>query len=330
MGRTRATQTSKGHTFDRQSRKPLKASKTRRYYRQQLKRYLDAVCKPLWRQHQRHPTESTHELMHRLGNEAVPPSLSQCMTAAKRPLSYCLHHDNVCQHLENDAYPYIMSPNALALLRDAKAWSAQVAHDTVTFDSVTAHVIKQSDAMQHSRVQHTIMEALRGQQWCHPSVAVQRIQANDKRVALRGQRGVFATRAIEAGTLLGMYCGALMTEKDYTRYCHRRMNATKLAYIRLYCLSIDHGELVKSIDKKHKELIVLPVGGTNMMHLLNDARTNPMVEDKRKRHHMQGLNAHLCSFVINKRLYAGVITTQDVNKNEELLVDYGKSYWDEK
>lgn len=257
----------------------------------------------------------------------------------------CNVHGNVRECLKQDpTYPYVVSPRALALINnnvfvqdnkyggiDHNAFvlsSSSYSVLEIIFQAHHARVPDSTEASVFTAIRTQIINSLTQCQHTHPALYLDVLGSTYPRKALRGQRGVFTKRNLPIGTFLGIYGGALLTEKDMLRWFD--FDSVGANFHQLYALSMDRGELVNMKSPKKQELLVYPLGGTDMLHMINDARVNPFAKKKSQRHRMKGHNTEFILFRFHTRIYAGAITIAPVEKGEELALDYGCGYWDGK
>jgi len=143
-------------------------------------------------------------------------------------------------------------------------------------------------------------------------VAVKRIGNDDRRLGLRGQSGLFCAQAgsgFRANRILGVYAGRLLTKKEYLE--QRLPLPAKLQRSRYSFIFED------------QQLTVDALESGNQLMLINDYRSDPFAGDESDTR----VNTQFVEVLVNGWPHLFVATTEEVKPGEELLMDYGDSYW---
>ena len=222
----------------------------------------------------------------------------------------------------HNTYPYIVSPGAAKLLNDLPL-QPRFEFSSTSFSFLTnvglePRVVQQHclQALKRTTPKHT-----------HPSLTLTRVPKDDPRVGLRDQRAVFTRNTLAAGTYLGTYSGVLTTTREVTQWFPQ--GSVGEALHSLYALQADNGELVPGANTMRNELTIYPLGGTDLMHMVNDARLNPFHASPKKRHIKLGENAAFICFRWMKGLYMSLVASVPIQAGEEIKLDYGNGYWDD-
>ena len=219
-------------------------------------------------------------------------------------------------------YPYMVSPRAAKLL-NALPLSPSFEFTPVMTDFLDSVDLSPVD------VKNDILHCFKSTpQHTHPALVMGIVPEEDAREALRGQLAVYSNTLIPRGTYLGTYSGALTTTAEYdTWYPNESVGH---AMHSIYALTADDGEMVPGADDKDNELSIYPLGGTDLLHMVNDARVDPFHKNNALRHQKEGENAGFIAFRWMKGLYMGLVALKDIPLGEEVKIDYGDAYWDDK
>ena len=144
---------------------------------------------------------------------------------------------------------------------------------------------------------------------------------------LRGGHGTFTIdREIPKNTIIGEYMGSMMTEKEWTQiFSDSRKDISNRAYIFSFEVKTNDGiarifidPIESNMDKGDSPMILL---------YINDIRKNIMNRKATKKD-QQRENARFLVVRINGWPKVFVITTKNISKNKEILIDYGDGYYD--
>ncbi len=249
----------------------------------------------------------------RLGNKRRALRLLKAIPA-------CALEATALVNTQPTTYPYVVSPMAAKLLNNLPLSPAFEFGDAMR-DCLNSQALNADD------VQRELMYCLKASspRHTHPALHMARVPEDDPRKALRGQRAVYTNATLPRGTYLGTYSGALTTTGEYNRWFPHSSVGEQMHAI--YALLADSGELVPGADDDDNELCIYPLGGTDLLHMVNDARMNPFHPNLQKRHDKEGENAAFVSFRWMKGLYMGLIAMADIAVGEEIKIDYGPAYW---
>ena len=151
------------------------------------------------------------------------------------------------------------------------------------------------------------------------------ILPNDYHIsALQGAGAAFTKRFIPANTVIGEYTGSYTTEKEWNDvFSGSRKDISNGSYVFSFKVQTDKGietifidPVEAGFDKGNNPMIVL---------FINDIRQNILIKEATEQDKER---ENACFFVVkvNGWPHVFVITTKDIARNKELLIDYGDSY----
>ena len=138
---------------------------------------------------------------------------------------------------------------------------------------------------------------------------IQQIQTNDPREGLRGQYGIFASKKIAKYTPVGVYAGKMYLENELPL-------AEDYSIPNAYLF-----EMIGSINRKKYEFIIDANECGNWTALVN-AYTTYAKGEIESRQNCQFMRVHYKGFPLML-----LIAIHNIEIQQELLVDYGESYW---
>lgn len=125
---------------------------------------------------------------------------------------------------------------------------------------------------------------------------------NDHKLA--GQKGVLANADIKKYTCVAFYEGKVVNKDHLTND---------------YTMNLQHKRRLYTIDP------LLEDSG-NLSMYINDYRDD-VINLNDPINNVNKKNCHFKNIIVNNKPYICVITTKDIQINQELLVDYSASYW---
>lgn len=122
-------------------------------------------------------------------------------------------------------------------------------------------------------------------------------------------RGCFAKKTIEKGTPLGLYLGAYITGEEADTIC--ATDPLRQNYLMSLCRGVGSKYVVSAYPKG------------NCLSIINANCTYKEGVGKPKES-----NVMICPVVIHGIKHVVIVACRDIQRGEELLVDYGKKYWE--
>jgi len=157
------------------------------------------------------------------------------------------------------------------------------------------------------------------------------IDLDDPRIGLRGSYGVCANKPIRYGEVLCEYIGELMSLEQFdNRYDHPYHWAQAQRYLCGIDDTIIDTDTISEAERKKLELCVSAYGCGNISELINDCRldTSKHLSDTNM---YKPINSALVEYKTKEtgvyRVF--VLAVKDIEPGEELLLDYGNSYWED-
>ena len=137
----------------------------------------------------------------------------------------------------------------------------------------------------------------------HKFVKRQQISKDYQQIpALRQQYGCFARKSIKIGKNLGFYKGHIYTKTNYEKYGQ----------------SNKEDFTITTHDCEQRPYVIEPFDDNMPLQFINDGK--------------KGCSSNLCNVEFQEGQLFGipliqVVTIKNINKNEQLFVDYGDQYW---
>lgn len=144
------------------------------------------------------------------------------------------------------------------------------------------------------------------------------IPDTDKRVSMRGQKGIKAKGDIHENTLIGVYSCEVLLEKNLVT---DENDAAKTFYLQSYSMMFNHSICGEALAGDGRE-----VG--NIMRFVNDPRDNPFGPSQSRDSGLNRENTIFVEVVIEGLPHMFFLTSKKIDAGEELLADYGSHYWD--
>ena len=199
----------------------------------------------------------------------------------------------------------------------------------------------------HGLTKRELFEMLPSDLPCCEHVEPFIIPQTDKRLALRGKLGIRAKCDLHAGTFIGVYRGVTLFQRSFVSkkndslthdppaeiviasYAKEMVSFNPMEHVLKSCL-------VKKQDREdidtnpmhcfHFNLVtVASEKRGNLTCLINDPRENPLISS----HQIAEANAVMVEIMLGGFwTVQAVFLVMDVLKGEEILLDYGQSYWE--
>ncbi|CAD7699154.1 unnamed protein product [Ostreobium quekettii] len=172
---------------------------------------------------------------------------------------------------------------------------------------------------------------------CSPLFEVYKVTASDRRVGLRGHRGLRAVQDIPAGTCLGPYRCLALVPKAMERYCKtppphwkaKVQDGSSPKAIWKYLVDMYAVDIAVNVNGVEHGFGVSAFAYGNKTALVNDACVNPAgYPQPRHRLVVGDQNADLIPVYVCGFPFLFLFTVEDVKAGDELLYEYGIEYWD--
>ena len=173
---------------------------------------------------------------------------------------------------------------------------------------------------------------------CSPLFEIYEISSTDRRVGLRGHRGLLAAKDIPAGTCLGPYrCLALLqsTMDWYSRHLPPHWKdavkgGSNPTAIWKYLVDIYAVDISVEVNGTEHRIAVSAFGYGNKTALVNDSHIEPLrnCTSPRCAQVVGEQNADLIPVFVCGFPFLFLFSVEDIKAGEELLYEYGCGYWE--
>ena len=145
--------------------------------------------------------------------------------------------------------------------------------------------------------------------------------------ALRGGYGTLTnTRNIPKNTIIGEYMGSMTTEDEWTEiFADSRKDISNRSYV--FSFEVTTNEGIERIFIDPIESIMDKGDDPMVLLYITDIRTDIMIKEPTKRDKKRE-NARFLVVKVNGWPRVFVITTKNIPKNREILIDYGEGFCD--
>lgn len=177
---------------------------------------------------------------------------------------------------------------------------------------------------------------------CSDALELFIIDETDRRVSLRGRRGVRARKPLKEGTFLGVYRGTAMLHSTFKKWkisssppttnpiAYELMIDSYTASTTVYNVgkwALEHGiqsPIISRTKPNENTLDVSAAGEGNILSYINDPHIDPLGDS------IESLaeNAAMCEVTLAGWPFLVMFATRAIATGEEILYSYGDAFWE--